>query len=332
MWTPPAPPANESERLAELRRYAILDTLPEQRFDRIARLAQRFYGVSAAHLSFMDADQQWLKAKTDRRLPDSLPRDQSLCTMVVASAQELVIDDLAADETLKHHPATKAGVWRFYAGVPLRGAEGHVIGTLCILKDTPGAPPDFTTEVLNDLADIATHELGIAQVHAELSRQTNTDALTGLANRRMFDSEIERAIRRHQRTGAPMSLLLIDLDHFKAINDTWGHGAGDEALKSFADVFKSFARRGDDISARIGGEEFALILSGANREGAEHVAAELAKALAEAGIGHPTQPYLTASIGVAMLGAGEPADRWIARVDRALYAAKAAGRATSRSG
>ena len=80
MWIPPRPPDDEVERLSELHSYAILDTPPEASFDRIARIAQRGYRADAAHLSFMDSEQQWLKAKTDDRLPDWLPRGAAPCS------------------------------------------------------------------------------------------------------------------------------------------------------------------------------------------------------------------------------------------------------------
>ena len=331
MWKPPAAPAGEAERLNELYSYAILDTPAEERFDRITRIASRVYGADAAYMSFVDADQQWVKAQTGRRLPDTLPRSESLCTMVIAENSEVVIEDLKAEPALAGHPVVEAGIWGFYAGVPLRGEHGHVIGTLCIVNAKAGAPEAFKTDVLHDLAAISSHELILAQRNAELYRQTNTDALTGLANRRMFDSELTRTLRRSRRTGGEASLLVIDLDHFKEVNDTAGHPAGDAALAAFASVLKPIARRPDDLAARIGGEEFALVLSGTDAPGAETVALSLLDALADAGIAHPKRGRLTTSIGAAALQPGDDVGTWFTRADRALYAAKADGRATVRT-
>lgn len=331
MWNAPAAPADEAERLNELYSYAILDTPAEERFDRITRIASRVYGADAAYMSFVDADQQWLKAQSGRRLPDMLPRSESLCTLVIATDAEVVINDLRAVPALAGHPVVEAGTWGFYAGVPLRGEHGHVIGTLCIVNARAGAPDGFSTDVLHDLAAISSHELILAQRNSELYRLTNTDALTGLANRRMFDSELTRTLRRSRRTGSEASLLVIDLDHFKEVNDAAGHAAGDAALADFAAVLRGVARRPDDLAARIGGEEFALILGGTDGAGALTVAASLLEALAAAGIEHPKRGRLTTSIGAATLEADDDARAWFARADRALYAAKAGGRATVRT-
>jgi len=224
------PPASEAERLAELQGYGVLDTLPDERFDRITRIAARVYGADVAFLSFMDAKQQWMKSKTSSALLDHFERDRSVCTIVVASGEELVIEDMLCAPELDGHPQAHDMPWRFYAGVPLKGEDGNVIGSLCVLRQHPGAPDDFSMDVLRDLAAISSNELILARRNAELHRLTNTDALTGLANRRMFDEEFQRAWRRANRTGEPGSLLLLDLDHFKQVNDTLGHRAGDEAL------------------------------------------------------------------------------------------------------
>lgn len=332
MWKPPEPPENETERLAELRSYDILDTSPDDRFDRITRIASRFYGADLAFLSFIDADQQWMKSKTSDLLHDFIPRDSSVCTLVVSSGEEVVFDDLRAAPELEGHPLAGAAPWRFYASVPLRGEKGSVLGTLCVMRELPGTPPDFNIEILRDLAAISSHELTLSRSNAELRAQSNTDSLTGLNNRRFFDDEFARAWRRSRRTSAPATLLLLDLDHFKDVNDTLGHQAGDELLVAFAQFMKPFVRRPDDILARVGGEEFAIILASTDVSGGKLVADNILAALAEARLSHPTRGQLSVSIGLATLQDGEDTFAWWGRTDLALYAAKNAGRSIASIG
>jgi len=309
----------------------MLDTSRDERFDRITRIAARVYSADVAFLSFMDADQQWMKSKTSDALHDHIDRDRSICSMVVSSGSELVIEDIRHAPELEGHPTAREIPWRFYAGVPLRGEEGSVIGTLCILREAPGTPPAFDIDVLRDLAEISSHELSLARQNNELHQLSNTDALTGLPNRRMFDQEFHRSWRRARRTGVSTSLLLLDLDHFKEVNDTAGHQAGDEVLARFGRFLASFAGRPDDLAARVGGEEFALILAGSGERGAAKVADAIIRALDAIALPHPLRKAITTSIGFATLRSDEDHVSWLTRADRGLYAAKAGGRAQAQA-
>jgi diguanylate cyclase (GGDEF)-like protein len=133
-----------------------------------------------------------------------------------------------------------------------------------------------------------------------------TDGLTGIANRRAFDQALERAVRRARRTNEPLSLLLLDLDHFKALNDTAGHQAGDNVLRQFAGILAQAARRPGDVAARYGGEEFALILPSTDQHGALEVAERLRENLAAAQIPYPRgiDGLVTVSMGAV---AADPA-------------------------
>ncbi|SHG11944.1 diguanylate cyclase (GGDEF) domain-containing protein [Kaistia soli DSM 19436] len=332
MWITPPPPTSEGERLAELHGYEVLDTAAEERFDRITRIATHVYSADVAFLSVMDSNQQWMKSKTSHLLGDVIQRDRSLCTVVVSTGTELVIDDMRTAPELEGHPTVRQAPWRFYASVPLRGEAGHVIGTLCVMRSEPGPPAGFKIDVLRDLAAISSHELTLSRQNSELHRLTNTDALTGLANRRMFDEEFLRAWRRSRRTGEPASLLLLDLDRFKEVNDGLGHQAGDRALVDFARFLEPFGRRPDDLVARVGGEEFGFVLAGADADGAIGIADAIIRALDTAALPHPTRRLMTTSIGMATLRDDEDHSSWWRRADAALYDAKAAGRATVRVG
>jgi two-component system chemotaxis family response regulator WspR len=159
----------------------------------------------------------------------------------------------------------------------------------------------------------------------------NSDGLTGLSNRRHFDEYLEMEWRRALREQSQLSLLLIDVDHFKAYNDTFGHVAGDEALRRVAGTIRESCARSSDLPARYGGEEFAIILPGTSPGGARLLAEKLRLTVQALGIAHE-QPdagaVLTVSVGVATLtpGQGESCLRLIEHADRALYNAKHGGR------
>jgi len=164
----------------------------------------------------------------------------------------------------------------------------------------------------------------------EMSMQ---DGLTGLANRRAFDTYLTEQIAIAQRHKRPLTLAAVDVDHFKAYNDRYGHQAGDDCLKAIAAALKSCCQRPGDLAARCGGEEFSLILPDTDRAGAAHIAAAVLDAIASLRIPHAssaTAPHISVSVGAAIL-AGEsnvplaPA-QLIAQADRALYCAKENGR------
>lgn len=168
-----------------------------------------------------------------------------------------------------------------------------------------------------------TEELEVAR------REAMTDALTGLANRKVFDMVLRQASIDSCDTGEPLSLLFIDVDHFKAFNDTHGHQVGDQVLKLLALMLNKNIR-GQDTAARYGGEEFALILPQTALSGATQVATKIctqvaAKAVVQRRTGGKLG-QITVSIGVATLKAGEPLRQFVARADQALYLAKKRGR------
>jgi diguanylate cyclase (GGDEF)-like protein len=164
-----------------------------------------------------------------------------------------------------------------------------------------------------------------------LSAQAMQDGLTGLANRRRFDEQIEREFRRAARSGQPVSLVVIDLDHFKAYNDHFGHLGGDECLRTTARAIQAFTRRSGDLAARIGGEEFAILLPGSDAAEAKAIAEEVRMAVQGLALPHaPTVGgMVTLSAGVATaMPAREPQNTQalIERADAALYVGKVQGR------
>jgi len=161
----------------------------------------------------------------------------------------------------------------------------------------------------------------------ELAREANHDPLTGLRNRRRFEEDLRTELARSHRYGVPGALLMLDLDHFKQVNDTLGHPAGDRVLTEIGDVLRGRARE-TDLLARLGGDEFAVVLPRCELGEAEEVAGEIAAAIREQMEREPELPPITASIGVAPFGSGQRLsyETVLGRADAAMYAAKGSGR------
>lgn len=168
-----------------------------------------------------------------------------------------------------------------------------------------------------------------------LQRLSSCDGLTGVANRRHFDTVLRQEWRRASRQADSLALLMCDVDHFKAYNDSLGHPAGDECLRWIAGILQQKAARAGDLVARYGGEEFALILPATDLAGAEGLAERIREQLHAQPLSHPASPLgrVTLSMGIALAtpsASSEPA--WLVqRADCALYQAKQAGRDCTRS-
>lgn len=171
----------------------------------------------------------------------------------------------------------------------------------------------------------------IHRIYGRLARLATEDGLTGLANRREFDQRLAAECRRAARGGTPLALVMVDVDHFKAYNDAYGHQGGDECLRQVACALAGCLHRPGDLAARYGGEELAAILPGTGRDGALDVARRMRAAVEALALPHAksaTAPHVTISVGVAAgdTGMAPDAQALIAAADAALYRAKAQGR------
>jgi len=310
----------ETERLEALDRLDALDAPHDEAFDGVVRLVRNIFGVPIAAVSVLDAHRQLYKAGAGLDAEEQ-ERGASFCAHAILSPQPTVVPDAALDPRFADNPQVLGEPHvRFYAGAPLRTADGHNIGTVCAIDTKPRGFGAREVAMLEDLA-------ALAMEHLETRRLAEADPLTGALSRRAFQAQGARAVALADRHKYNLSLIAFDIDHFKAINDDYGHAAGDWAL---ADVAAAIGQcmRASDIFGRIGGGAFAIVLPHTGRRDAQGVAERLRRALA----GLPFEPdgtarQLTASFGVSTLDiATTTVEGLLANADAALYEAKARGR------
>lgn len=263
----------ERKRIEAVRALCILDTAPEERFDRFTRVVKRLFNAKHAFISIVDTDRQWFKSMNGLNVSET-PREISFCTHAIREDRVMVVNDATLDPRFSENPfVTGEPHLRFYAGCPLREANGYRVGTLCI---TDTQPREFSEEdrgLLSDVASMAEQELASMQL-------ATLDELTKLSNRRGFLHLAQHSSEFCQRLGLPAALMVFDLDDLKPINDTLGHEAGDTLLKEFSSLLIRNMRE-TDVCARIGGDEFVVFLPGADAARAEWVMNRFRKRVAE---------------------------------------------------
>jgi diguanylate cyclase (GGDEF)-like protein len=239
----------------------------------------------------------------------------------------VLLDDLAGDKTRMPVMVLDEGAGRTESllAVALR-TQQKTIGAL-LLTGKKGTFDSAAQRVLTILANQAAGALHAGQMIDHAREAAIHDALTGLHNRRAFNESLERSVARQDRQGGSFVLLLLDIDHFKRLNDTFGHPAGDAALRNTAQLLERHLRK-SDLAARYGGEEFAVILASTDRAGGLHLA-EKVRSTVEGGhlVFDGARLSVTVSVGMAVWPEdGREAAALVAAADRALYAAKQAGR------
>ena len=347
----PPPPPDEARRQAALDAYAVVDSVPEQSYDDIVRLAITLCDVPAAAISLIDHDRQWFKAQIGLDTRETA-RSEAICDRVIRHPDRtLVVEDLLEHPELPRPAMRVEGdPLRFYAGVPLLSPDGQPLGAVCVLDSKPRTLTEAQREGLEVLARQTQHLLELRRyameqrrllsereafaqrledARADLQRRNDLlehsathDALTGLLNRAALAQLRDNVEAMRQLQQAPYTLMLLDVDHFKDVNDRHGHLLGDRALRAVADAVAA-SIRDHDVAVRYGGEEFLILLPDTRLAQATQVAERIRQRIAVA----PLPFTLTVSIGVA---AGEPTRDWseqvFDRADQALYRAKAGGR------
>ncbi len=346
----PKKPASEQARLEVLKRYEILDTLPERAYDDLLTIAVGICGTPMGSVSFVDADRQFFKARRGMPVPET-PRDVAFCAHAIMTPDQMLIVPDARDDLRFHDNPLVTGTpgIRFYAGAPLVSSEGEATGTLCVMDSQPRKLDAFQQEAMMVLSrqvttllelrvaykklqhhlserewyedQLKSYQGALEEQNADLIEQTRIDPLTGLSNRRALNLSLDAAIQLATKQGSSLAMAIIDIDHFKTINDLHGHPVGDETLASVARVIH--AQRGQHgFTARCGGEEFALLMSQTDAKNAELQCDYIREAVQNLPQGLP----VTVSIGVTLLKAGDSAASLYARADEAMYVAKKGGR------
>ncbi len=312
----------EDRRLAALATFDILDTPPEEAFDRVTRLTARLFDVPMSVVTFLDGHRQWFKSRQGLEACET-PKGPAFCNIAVRTDAPLIVEDTLSDARFRDNPfVTGAPYLRFYAGMQLRIADGTAIGTLCAMDIKPRSFGAADISALSDLAAIVMDELELRMLLAH-------DALTGALSRRAFRQEAARTFALARRHKHDLSCVVFDLDHFKAINDEHGHHVGDIVLKACIDTCRQELRQ-SDLVGRLGGEEFAILLPHTSGEAALAVAQKLCTRLGEILVPcGGAELSFSASFGIAALSPGDrDIDDVLSHADEALYAAKVAGRNT----
>jgi diguanylate cyclase (GGDEF)-like protein len=334
----PRLPPDESERQAALDRLQIVDTPAEERFDRLTRLASRAFAVPIALITLLDRDRQWFKSAHGLDLQET-PRAISFCDHAIRGADPLVVSDAAKDPRFGDNPLVRGvpGI-RFYAGQPIRGPEGHRVGTLCLIDRRPRRLDRAGRRALSDLAKLVERELEVASL-SESERELRSrlaaaelriavDGLTRTWSREMIVKLSSREMARTERSRAPLCLAIADIDDFKKVNDSHGHAVGDEVLRECAMRLRQELRTYDAVG-RYGGEEFVLLLPACDADTAAQVLERVRVRISEAPIETSGGPVrVTCSFGVALYDGTESSDSalLLKRADAALYRAKGSGK------
>ena len=269
----PATSIDEAVRLTTLRSLDILDSLGKERFDRLTRMAKHMFRVPIALVSLVDENRQWFKSCIGLEVSET-SRDISFCGHAILGDEVFVIPDTLKDDHFADNPLVLEDPHiRFYAGCPIRVANGSRIGTLCIIDQVPRDFCAEDEELLKDLAAMVEQELTAVQL-------ATLDEMTNLTNRRGFMGVANKILSLCVRNQIPATLAFIDLNNFKSINDQHGHAEGDRALVDFSQQLAT-AFRSSDVVARLGGDEFVVLFTGTSRQHAENTMIKFSSVLEE---------------------------------------------------
>ncbi len=304
---------NEKSRLMKLHTTKLLDTVGEERFDRVTRLAKRIFGVDMALVSLIDEHRQWFKSCAGATLKET-PRHMSFCGHTILGDEPFIIPDASTDQRFNDNPlVVNSPHIRFYAGVPLMLDSEFRLGTLCIVDNKPR---HMTKEEINDLIDLAK----LAERELIATYQATLDELTSISNRRGFKELAEQAIRHCGFANIEYALIYFDLNGFKEINDRLGHSVGDRALQDFAELLRNNFRE-SDVVARVGGDEFVVLMSDCNQAYAEMVIERFSQTLSDYNERSTQEFILSMSAGVVVCKptCSMSCDDLLDRADRAMY-------------
>ena len=312
-------------------------TPEDVRFDRVVKLTSQLLNVPVVNLSLLDDEHLWLK-HTVGMTPSVVSRSGSCCGYVAQHNGYLEVSDLRfSRHRFRSLFSADGKELRFYAGYPVHDARGRVIGSFCIMDENPRTLTTQEREWFYDLKVIVEgqlHSVELSQLKNEMAqalidsrRDGLTDTLTGVWNRKGILHILEQKLSEGARTGNALGVVYADIDFFKSINDTYGHGVGDEVLVQVAKRIQQTLRNYDALG-RIGGEEFLVLVSDPDANAAMNIAERIRQAIEKKRF-HTSVGELSVSIslGVAVPQHGNATSAMLlSEADRHLYKAKHGGR------
>lgn len=333
----PLIPENETQRLQALDSLTIVQSPAEERFDRITRLARKFFDVPIALVSLVTEKCQWFKAVQGLTV-DSTSREISFCGHAILYDDIYIVSDASKNSDFSDNPLVVGEPHiRFYAGKPIK-YKGHNIGTLCIIDVIPRKLSTSDIESLCSLAAWVENELKVTalgesqlQLLAELdeaNRQSLIDPLTRVWNRKGMDEILAREMSLARREKQEVFIMLLDIDYYKEVNDSYGHLAGDFALTEVAQRIRSSVR-GHDMVVRYGGDEFLVYAANCSYDTGMQLARRIHSRIGSEPIENNEYKFsVSVTIGASSATASDELSRdgLIEAADNALYCAKDAGR------
>lgn len=329
-------PADETLRQSTLEEMDLLDTPAEHYLDTLVKLTQKLAQVDTVLISLIDQDRQWFKARIGLDASET-PRNVSFCGYAILGEGTLLVPDATHDPRFVDNPLVlNAPYIRFYAGHPLRAGNGKAIGTLCMFDPHPRVLSEAQRTNFKDLATLAEGYLqlrSLIQNNRDLrlkmdreQRKAMLDPLTQLWNRGGLIAFQDQERRLAEQSSLRLGAIYADLDHFKSINDNYGHASGDQVLCECARRLRA-ALRPDDLVVRQGGEEFVALIRVKDSEELERIAERVRQMIGSEPMQLSAGPLrVSLSIGCTLLTDDEQIDQALERADTGLYTAKQSGR------
>jgi len=328
----------ETLQLAELQQQDLINTPLDAGFNRLVRLIRTALRTRIAAISLVHRDREWFKATIGWNVTE-LPLEHSIASTLKELSEPLLVSDLRLDGARRDHPLVcKPPAFRFLAAYPLRDRFNHLIGFLTAYDTEPRAIARGMLETLSDLGHMAQREIFVSELNlvqqellAKLDasrRQSLLDELTRLWNRRGGLQLLERALKGDKPYNMPWGLCIVDIDHFKSINDTHGHGIGDTVLRKIACTLVDSVRQ-DDVVCRLGGDEFLIMVANIGVPEMHAVLKRLrarVSALQIRTADKSISPTLSMGGCISSPKSSLSPDALLNRADSALYRAKRAGR------
>lgn len=311
----------ERSRIHTLHSLNLLDTAPETEFENIIDLVKASLNAEMAAISLIDSDRQWFKAIRGLEVSET-SRSVAFCDHTIRKSDVLAVENTLEDDRFSENPLTiEAPGLRCYLGAPLIMSNGHRIGSMCILGTEPRTFTDAEKGMMRSFAALVVSQIELRQIAL-------TDGLSGLMTRTTFIDQLRATMSRVKVTGIAACLMMVDIDHFKAINDTYGHAVGDRVIQAVATILRANCRE-EDRAGRLGGEEFGVLLRCIKFEDMRPTAERMRAAVEALTIEEIPSLRITVSMGVAQLDETiVSVTDWLEIADRRLYQAKHKGRNT----